>query len=345
MRLFISGVGTVTPAGLGLDALRTALVDGVPRTAEEVRAGEFVELGRVGRLQDKASAALYRRWGQLDSYSRYGFVSARQALEDGGFGGEVDRAAIGVLLGTAFGCMEENQKFDRFVIDDGKLIGASPLVFKGTVDNAPAGWVSVAFKLKGPNATFVSGDGAALEALWSAEGLLQRGRAPALLVGGVERFVDLHLLLLRRDPSKNDALLSEGSGILLVEREDSLHARGRRIEDTHAELLGVVRHRGSVEDGVAAAIARFGLDGQVGLVSLALPSDADVPALGIETVCDKGPLGESHGAWGGLAIAAAITRCDGGWGGKPAAVVHAFGEGNESFYAVLRASGAAQEVS
>ncbi len=345
MRLFISGVGTVTAAGLGLEPLAAALRDGVPRTDEEVREGEFVSVGRVGRLQDKASAALYRRWGQLDSYSRYGFVSARQALEDGGFGGDADRTEIGVLLGTAFGCMEENQKFDRFEVDEGKLVGASPLVFKGTVDNAPAGWVSVAFKLKGPNATFVSGDGAALEALWSAEGLLQRGRAPALLVGGVERFVDLHLLLRRADPAKNEALLSEGSGLLLVEREDSLQARGRDVSDTHAELLGVVRHRGSLEDGVAAAIDRFDLAGQVGLVSLALPSDVAVPDLGIETVCDKGSLGEPHGAWGGLAIAAAITRCDGGWGGKPAAIVHAFGEGNESFYAVLRASGAAQEVS
>ena len=231
-----------------------------------------------------------------------------------------------MILGTAYGCMEENQRFDRYVIKDGTVKGASPLLFKGTVDNAPAGWIAVAWKLKGPNATFVSGDGAAMEALWSAEGLLHKGRAPALVVGGVERFVDLHHLLRVRDPERQGETLSEGAGLVVVEREDSLRARGLAPGDARAELVGVGRASGPLDEAMAAALDTLGVDpDQVGLTLLATPD-------GI-----KSRIGEFHGAWGGVALCAALTELDGeGWSGLPHAVVHAFGEGDEHFFTVLR---------
>ena len=326
-RLFLSGAGAVTWAGLGLEPLEQALDGAVPWEQEEPLAGEPVDVGRIGRINDRASAKCYQRWGQLDTYSRYGFIAARMALEDAGI--EADspgREGVGVILGTAYGCMEENQRFDRYVVTDGVVKGASPLLFKGTVDNAPAGWIAVAWKLKGPNATFVSGDGAALEALWSAEGLLRGGRAPALLIGGVERFVDLHHLLRVRDPARQGEVLSEGAGLLLVEREDSLERRGRTASDAHAELVGVARACGDIDEAKADALSALGIEeNEVGLTLLATPDGL------------KATIGESHGAWGGLALCAAVTRKQqDGWNGLPCALVHAFGEGDEHFFAVLR---------
>ena len=326
-RLLITGAGTVTWAGLGLEALGKALNGEVPWASEEPLDGQPVEAGVVGRINDRASQKCYQRWGQLDTYSRYGFIAARQALEDAGI--ELDspgRAGVGVILGTAYGCMEENQRFDRYVVKDGAVKGASPLLFKGTVDNAPAGWIAVAWKLKGPNATFVSGDGAALEALWSSEGLLRKGRAPALVVGGMERFVDLHHLLRVRDPEQQGEILSEGAGVLVVEREDSVLERGLQPSDAHAELVGVGRACGELEVAMASALATLGIDeDEIGLTLLARPD-------GI-----KAQIGEFHGAWGGVAVCAALTKIDEeGWNGRPCAVVHAFGEGDEHLFAVLR---------
>jgi len=350
-RLLLSGVGAVTWDGTGIEAVHRALSGmASPFAVEEPREGFTVEVGRIGRINDPESANCYKRWGQLDTYSRYGFVAARVALEDAGIGLDSEgRERMGVMLGTSFGCMEENQRFDRYEIVDGIVKGASPLVFKGTVDNAPAGWIAVAWKLGGPNATFVSGEGSALEALWSAEGLLRRKRANALLVGGVERFSDIHLMLVDRDVTRHGERLAEGAGIVVLEREDSLAARGRSVQDAHAELVGVVRCSGSLHTSLARAMEQLGVDAsEVGLVSLAVPTLADVPAdvlemwaEGTEVVADKEVLGEAHGAWGGLALSAAVCRlgkAGPGWQGQPLSVIHVFGEGSEHFLAVLRAT-------
>lgn len=332
MRLLITGVGAVCHGGLGLPGVRAALA-GAPFDEEQVRPGDGHAVARVGHLTDPDSAAAYRRWGQLDAYSRYGFAASRLALVDAGW--DDDRAEVGIQLGTSFGCMEENQKFDRYDSSGDVVKGASPLVFKGTVDNAPAGWVAVAFRLKGPNATFVSGDGAALEALWSAEGVLQAGRAPGLLVGGVERVTDLQLLLHERDSAKQGVVPAEGAGVVLLEREDSAAQRGVA---GRAELLGVHRQRGTLADAVLGALARFeGAD--VGRVALALPADQPVPAelaeFGDRLTQPKATLGEAYGAYGGLALAATLAELeDGAWSGR--AAVHAFGEGDEHFVAVLQ---------
>jgi len=350
-RLLVSGLGAITWDGTGIEAVGRALSGNAASFAvEEPLEGLSVEVGRIGRIKDPESANTYKRWGQLDTYSRYGFVAARVALADAGI--DLDspgRDQMGVMLGTSFGCMEENQRFDRYEVVDGIVKGASPLVFKGTVDNAPAGWIAVAWKLGGPNATFVSGEGSALEALWSAEGLLRRRRASALLVGGVERFADIHLLLADRDTQRHGERLAEGAGIVVLEREDSLIARGRSAEDAHAELVGVVRCCGPLDEALSRAMQRLEVDPkQVGLVSLAVPTLEQAPsevagmcAEGALVVADKEVLGESHGAWGGLALSAAVCRlgkAGPGWQGQPLSVIHTFGEGSEHFFAVLRAT-------
>jgi len=355
-RRFITGAGCVTWQGLGLDPLAAALQGGgAPFASEEPRPGLAVSVGRVGSLRDPESAETYRRWGQVDTYSRYGYVAARLALESAGLK-DADRSGYGVFLGTAYGCMEENQRFDKYVIRQGVLKGASPLIFKGTVDNAPAGWIAVAWKLKGPNATFVSGDGAGAEAIWAADRQIVRGRAPGLLCGGVERFVDLHMVLRQRDPETQGDTLSEGAGVLCIEGEAAMAARGMSPSSTFAELVGVARHRGSIADGIQAAAVRFGISASdVGLISLAVPDSgrlAQQRALviesgkeaghadslaGVEFVADKVRLGEFHGAWGGVATCAALVRRQpgAGWNGRKFAVVHVHGEGDESFYVVL----------
>ena len=356
-RLLISGAGAITCLGLGLEPIREAVLSGEPVDFDLEQPGATpVRVGRIGYLKDAESAATYRRWGQVDTYSRYGYVAARLALEAAGRQHGEDLSSYGVLLGTAYGCMEENQKFERFQVVDGQLKGASPLVFKGTVDNAPAGWIAVAWKLKGPNATFVSGDGAGAEAIWAGARQVRRGRAPAVLCGGVERFVDLHLVLRERDPATQGAILSEGAGVLLIEDENAFVARGRTLDQASAELVGVIRHRGSIAEGLESTAVQLGISlSDVGLISLACPDaaasarvQADIQqsvaggghgdALrGVEFAADKVLLGEFHGAWAGVAACAALVRRvpGQGWNGRHNAIVQVFGEGKERFYLVL----------
>lgn len=337
--LVITGTGAVCWEGLGQDAL-ARVVSGAARPwdEEDLGDGRTVRVGRVGRLVDAGSAAAYDRWGQIDSYSRFGFSAARQALGQAALlGPGARRDEVGVVFGTAWGCVEENQRFERWDVVDGKVAGAAPIIFKVTVDNAPAAWTAVAFGLRGPTETFVSGDGAAFEALWSAEGLLRQGHAPALVVGGVERFVDLHTALFDRDPQRHGEVLSEGAGAVLLERED--WRPGRPVL---ASFLGVERGMGPFSQELRAACARKGIPwASLGGIVAGGPragEDAaamhpDVPVLPLKAL-----VGEPHGAFGGLAVVAAIGLLSAARdAGRPYVVVHGHGEADEHFFVFLSA--------
>ena len=130
---------------------------------------------------------------------------------------------------------------------------------------------------------------------------------------------------LRPDPARHGATMSEGAGLVLVEREDSLTRRGGRAR---AELLGVARTRGTYADARAAALTQFGLE----------PESVSDRFHGLPEGGLKSTLGESHGAWGGIALCAALAYLnhDGSWEGRHHALVHAFGEGDEHFFAALK---------
>lgn len=337
-RLFVTGAGAVCFEGLGVDTLRRVHAgQGRPWDEELLSPAQAVRIGRVGRLQDPESAAAYDRWGQIDTYSRYGFSVTRQVLAEASLLQDPERRLqVGVVLGTAWGCVEENQRFERWDVVDGKVVGAAPIVFKVTVDNAPAGWAAVAFGLRGPTETFVSGDGAAFEAVWSAESILRRGVAPALVVGGVERFVDLHLALAALDPTRHGAVLSEGAGAILVERDD--FRPGRRVL---SELLGVGRACGTFAEGAEQLLRRCEIPHRsvVRIVAggPAAGQDARASFPGAEVIEPKALLGEPHGAYGGWALALAAGAADGPARGPGACtLVHGHGEGEEQFFVLLR---------
>ena len=113
-----------------------------------------------------------------------------------------------------------------------------------------------------------------------------------------------------------------------MEREDPLSQRGRGVDAAHAELLGVERVRGSLEEARREVLGRYGLsDTDIGFESFATPDG------------DKALFGEFHGAWGAIALCAALVRRDAsgcGWSGRPHALVHAFGERDEHFFVVLK---------
>jgi len=240
---------------------------------EEAAPGEPRPVGRVGKPKSHPFSRRYDRFGQIDTFSRYAFVACGHALDEAGVApGTPEAEATGVSLGTAFGCMEANLLFDQFTADplDG-LRGASPLHFKGTLHNAPAGWCAVGWQLRGPNATSVSGRAAGSEAIALAERTVREGRAPRMVTGGVDRLIDLQLLLADPPPPGVPGL-SEGAATLLIEAADAAHARGA------TPLLGVV--------GTARGTGRGGLLPLLDLLRRADQSVGDLAGV------FPGPLGQ-----------------------------------------------------
>jgi hypothetical protein len=342
--LVISGVGVMAHLGDGPEAIRALLGDPAVPPTEEVEEGLEVPLGRIGRLRNHPFSARYDRFGQIDSFSRYAFVAAGHALDSAEIPAPDERyEGAGVIFGTAFGCQEANLQFDQFSLDPAVgLRGASPLAFKGTVDNAPAGWVSVAYTLRGVNATFVSGFGAGAEAVVAAEAAIEESRAEMVVCGGVERLLGLQIAALHRAGYAPTPYAAEGSVALVLETAEAADRRGHR---PLARLAAARR----LPRGDAGALVRFLEDCAVAPDAIATARLATGPwgdreatettlrAAGVTAVTaqDAGRTGQMFAAQAPLSLALMATElADGSLPAAPA-LLHATGEEGEAFGFVL----------
>ncbi|MCK6527122.1 hypothetical protein L6R50_06000 [Myxococcota bacterium] len=344
--LVVTGAGTLLWCGEDLASLRRALAGDpgdLPR--EEVAPGEVRGVGRIGRLRAHPFSRRYERFGQIDTFSRYAFVAAGHALDAAGLvPGSPEATASAVVLGTAFGCMEANQLFDQFTADPlVGLRGASPLHFKGTLHNAPAGWCAVGWQLRGPNATFVSGPSAGMEAIALGCRMVREGRAPRALVGGVERLLALQLLMLEGGDGLPGP--SEGAAILVVEDADRARERGA---PALLRVLGTAR--GTARGGVgplldlldAAGLSPSDLErvlpgppvdgtpvgGSEAVATLALPRH-------VEVARPEARIGDPLAAWGASAVASLLAEAEGPVRVGPTAV-HQAGAAGEHHWMLVR---------
>src|SRR5262245_65835715 len=95
------------------------------------------------------------------------------------------RPRLGIVLGTAFGCLLTNAAFQRRFADGGPS-AASPRLFAATVSNAAAGELAIAYRLGGPAITLTAGGVAGLAAVGHALDLLRTGHAEVLVAGGMD---------------------------------------------------------------------------------------------------------------------------------------------------------------
>jgi 3-oxoacyl-[acyl-carrier-protein] synthase II len=233
MRVAITGVGVVSPAGVGEAALFESFAAGraAAITVDE-KDGPGCRVGDFGAKREIAAASLRR----MPRLTQMAIVAAKQALGANTF----DPTRIGVVLGTGLGTLDETISFMQGYIDGGPE-AASPLLFPYSVMNAAAGQMAVELKLRGVNSTVNHRETSALEALGMACDLLQLGRADAILAGGVDElsapvragyrlFGAVSPTAMRPYHSRKDGLMpGEGATLLLLEREDDARRRGARI--------------------------------------------------------------------------------------------------------------------
>jgi hypothetical protein len=339
MDLVISGIGAISWIGEGPSAIAALLGTPAAPDVEEVEEGLEVRIGRVGRLRHHPFSSRYKRFGQIDTFSRYAFVAAGHALDDAGLHVPApEHEGCGAILGTGFGCQEANFQFDQFSLDPSVgLRGASPLMFKGTVDNAPAGWLSVAYHLRGVNATFTSGFGAGAEAVLAAATAIRADRTDTVACGGVERLMSLQLAALCRAGFPPRPFAAEGSAVVVLETAE---AAARRGHTPRAKLLGAVRLRALDTGALARFLDRSGVaPGDVAAVRVATgpafqrePTAPLFHELGItaDAVVDSDRTGEMYAAQAPLSLVLLAADLPAG-----PALLYAAGEDGDAFAFVL----------
>ena len=337
--LAISGFGVLTWLGEGPEGVASLLGEPVRPEPELLEKGLERPVGRIGRIRNHPFGRRYERFGQMDTFSRYGFIAAGHALDDARIPApDPDFEEGGILFGTAFGCQEANQQFDQFSLDPAVgLRGASPLAFKGTVDNAPAGWAAVGYQLRGVNATFVSGGGAGAEAVLAGAYAIRDGRTRCVLAGGVERLIPLQLAALIRDGVAPRPYPSEGAALVVLEHPA---AAGQREHRAVACLKAALRLPARAPSELADALRAAGCDpGSLDRISLAhggRPDDgvldglADAAGLAGERGCEADVAGTLFAGDAPLALGLLVRRLARADGPRSGLVL-ARGEGDEVF--------------
>jgi 3-oxoacyl-[acyl-carrier-protein] synthase II len=247
-RIVITGMATLTPAGLDPEALWAAFSEG--RVPSEPENGNWV--GRV--VFDPAEYLPPKERKRVDRLGLFSLIGSKLALEDAGLElTEDNRARVGAVIGTGVGPMESMEAFSRPVFEEGAA-AANPAVFPNTVYNAAGGQVAMKIGAVGPASTVTAGHAAGTQALTYAFDLAASGKADAMLCIAADTLTDTVVEAYRElgsltgsEPGSNGSggfALAEAAVVFVVERLARAKERGARI---YGEILGY----GITSDAVA----------------------------------------------------------------------------------------------
>jgi 3-oxoacyl-[acyl-carrier-protein] synthase II len=248
-RICITGIGVVSPIGIGKEEFLLSLKKG-KSGIEEIKEFDIhfsrSKKGGVVRsfhTKDFIPTAKIRR---LDRASQFAIAASKLALIDAKFSVTQENSArIGVVIGSGFCGLSSSEEFHRGQVLKG-FLDLNPMVFPNTVPNASSSYVSIELGIQGINSTLVQSFCTAEAAIIFACDQLQRGRADLILTGGVDElseflfrgFSELHLLATDQgegerscpyDKMRNGLILGEGAGLLVIENEKHARSRGAKI--------------------------------------------------------------------------------------------------------------------
>ena len=250
-QVVVTGVGAVTPLGVGASALIERWTAG--ECGLEDGKGECRDFDPTTRLRRKE----VRR---TDRFAQLAVVAADEAVEQAGWGDELpyDPERVGCVLGSGIGGITTIEESAFILRDNGPekaLLMGKPLGIAMTMANAGSAMLSMRYGLQGPSFCTVSACAAGAHAIGSALRMIQSGEADAVVTGGAEAPLCMlgilgFQIMHATSPSGNsrpfDArrdgfVMGEGAGVLVLEAAEAALARG-------ATPLGELRGYGASTD-------------------------------------------------------------------------------------------------
>ncbi len=242
----ITGVGAVTPLGVGARALHERWTAGVSGIEDGYgRATEFEPKEHLSNKEVRRS----------DRFTQLALAAAKEAIDDAGWDGTpYDPERTASVIGTGIGGIGTLEA-QHIVLQQEGAERISPLSIPLLMANAASGVVAMKHDLRGQSFGTVSACAAGAHAIGMAERLIRYGDADAVVTGGSEAAITP---LATAAFGKMDALsdsgisrpfdrrrdgfvMGEGAGILVLEEEEAARERGARI-------LGYVRGYASTSD-------------------------------------------------------------------------------------------------
>ena len=172
-RVVVSGLGQVSAAGLGREAMAAALVAAQPEPVEVDLSASYHLEGGARRALLARSESEIARWvppmeaRRFSRPSKLAVAAARMALDDAGLAADALAGPTAIVVATTFGPSEFTERILGQILADGPQ-GASPFLFTQSVANAPAAQMAMVLGARGPNVTVTQREAGPLIALGRA---------------------------------------------------------------------------------------------------------------------------------------------------------------------------------
>ena len=256
-RVVVTGVGLVSPLGIGTEANWKALCAGRSGIGAITRFDASQFSARIaGEVQgfDPLQFIEKKDVKKMDVFIQLAIAASQFAVDDAKL--EVTAAnatRVGVFIASGIGGFSTIEREHRALLEGGPR-RISPFFIPAAIINLAAGQVSIRFGAKGPNSATCTACSASAHAIGDALEVIRRGKADVMIAGGSESaitpmgvggFAAMRALSTRNDePSRasrpfdrdrDGFIMGEGSGVIVLEELERARGRGAPI---YAELVG-----------------------------------------------------------------------------------------------------------
>lgn len=256
-RVVVTGLGVVSPFGVGTDKFWNSLVEGKSGISTTSSIGLEKHIVKIsGEIKDFNPDDYIdpKEAKRMDRFTQFALVAADEAIKDAKLENtDTDPYRIGVIVSSAAGGFKTFEKNHVAVLERGPS-KCSPFTIPMMIVDMPSGQISMKYGYKGVNKAVVSACATGSHSIGDAFRSIQYGDADIMITGGCEAticdvgigaFTSARTLSKRNDePQKasrpydkdrDGFVMSEGAGVLVLEEYEHAKARGAKI---YAEIVG-----------------------------------------------------------------------------------------------------------
>lgn len=256
-RVVITGLGAITPIGIGKEDFWKSLIEGksgvgyitkFDTTEFDTKIGAEVKDFNPTDYMDKKEAK------RMDRFTQYAVAATKLALEDGNLDlGKINLDKVGVIVGTGIGGME-TLEIEFAKMNERGPSRVSPLFIPMMISNMAPGQISMTFGFRGSSMAITTACASGTHAIGESFEMIKAGKMDMIVTGGCESaitpisvagFSSMKALSTRNDdPTKasrpfdkerSGFVMGEGAGILILEELDHALDRGANI---YGEIVG-----------------------------------------------------------------------------------------------------------
>lgn len=256
-RVVITGLGPVTPVGIGKNNFWQSLIQGkcgVDRISYFDTEKYPAKIAAEVKDFDYINYISIKEANRMDKSTQFSIVAAMLAIEDSKLKIiEKDAYSTGVIIGSGIGGIGTLEKQHKILLEKGPR-RISPFFIPMMISNISAGEIAIKIGAKGPNGVINTACASSTHAIGMAFKLLQLGNAQVIISGGTESaitpmalagFCKMRALSTQNDHPKKASkpfdkgrdgfIMGEGAGILVLE---TLQYAKERNANIYAEILG-----------------------------------------------------------------------------------------------------------